>query len=425
MGEGARAAGRGEPQRGTRVLKPPLPPPHTHTHRTDRHAITVTPCPDECYVDNMISTHVAAQLTSLAAAGEPFSFFAGFKRPHLGFQVPQKAWDAYSPAQPLAEDRWPPRGMPPQGWVANGEITGEADTRPFVLHNDTTFPGMLANGIHAPLRRAYYSAVSWVDTQIGLALDALDAAGLADSTWVTFIGDHGWALGEHGNWAKQSLFENALRVPLIIAPPRGAAGWRRGATVGAPHVVEALDLFPTIAELLGAPLPPPGQLEGRSLAPFLREGPPPPSNGTPSFAFSQIVREDRPGCKGPGPAAGFPLHGGDSDPPSPPHPAGGAVGQCLMGLSVRTAGYRYTAWLEYSDWGAASYGPVWGSVAGEELYDHTAADAAGGASDAGLSYDDASEAVNVAADPAYAQIKGELLAALKAGFPQRKEGRLL
>jgi hypothetical protein len=47
-----------------------------------------------------------------------------------------------------------------------------------VLHNDSAFPGMLADGIHAPLRRGSYSAVTWVDSQIGLALDALDAAGL-------------------------------------------------------------------------------------------------------------------------------------------------------------------------------------------------------------------------------------------------------
>ena len=97
-----------------------------------------------------------------------------------------------------------------------------------------------------------------------------------------------------------------------------------------------------------------------------------------------------------------------------------AAQQCLMGLSVRTQGYRYTAWLSYSDWGAAAVGPVWGSLAGEELYDHRAADSpdASGA-DPGLSYDDASEAHNLAAEPAYAQVKGELLAALKVGFPQR------
>jgi hypothetical protein len=93
----------------------------------------------------------------------------------------------YSADQPLAGDRWPPTGMPSQGWYNNGEITSEADTRPFVLHNDTMFPGMLETGIHAPLRRGYYSAVTWVDSQIGLALDALDASGLAETTWVTFM----------------------------------------------------------------------------------------------------------------------------------------------------------------------------------------------------------------------------------------------
>jgi hypothetical protein len=174
-----------------------------------------------------------------------------------------------------------------------------------------------------------------------------------------------------------------------------------------------------VAELLGA-APPAGQLEGRSLVPFLRSAaPPPPTNGT-AYAFSQIVREDRPNCSGPGPAAGFPAPAHDSDPPSPPH-AAGAAEQCLMGLSVRASGWRYTVWLSYSAWGADAYGPVWDSVKGEELYDHRAADAPGGARDAGLSYDDDSEAVNVAADPAFAQTKGGLLAALKEAFPQRTE----
>ena len=388
---------------------------------TDQHAITVTPCPDVCYVDRMVADYTASRLAALAAAGQPFSFFAGFKRPHLGFQVPQHAWDAYSPQQPLAMDRWPPQGMPPAGWWRNGEITGQADTRPFVLHNDSAFPGMLANAIHAPLRRAYYASVSWMDSQVGAVLDALDAVGLSNNTWCTFLGDHGWALGEHGNWAKQQLFEHSLRVPLIIAPPRGAVGWRRGATVGAPHIVEALDLYPTIAELLGL-APPAGQLEGRSLVPFLREGPSPPPNAS-SFAYSQILRSDRPGCTVPGPT-GFAVHPWDTDPPSPTPTAqeGEAAGQCLMGLSVRVPGYRYTAWLNYSDWSAeAEYGPIWSDIAAEELYDHTAADAPGGGGDAGLSYDDASEGVNRVGDPAYAQQRRDLLAALKAGFPQRSQ----
>jgi hypothetical protein len=290
---------------------------------------------------------------------------------------------------------------------------------------------MLADAAHAPRRRAYYASVSWMDAQVGAILDALDTSGRAGSTWVTFVGDHGWALGEGGNWAKQALFERALRVPLIIAPPRGAAGWRANVTVGAPHLVEALDLYPTIAELLGVPpRAPAGQLGGRSLVPYLREGPPPPPPppSAPLYAYSQIVRQDaRRQCSAPGGGAGGEGAEGDSDPPAPRALAAGAP-PCTMGLSVRAHGWRYTAWVNFTYQGRV-YGPQWGEVAGEELYNHTAADAAdggggggGGAGDPGLSYDDASEGANLAQLPELRGRKAELLQALKAGFPQRQGG---
>ena len=125
-------------------------------------------------------------------------------------------------------------------------------------------------------------------------------------------------------------------------------------------------------------------------------------------------------------STGFAVHPWDSDPPLPTptgtEQEGEAAGQCLMGITVRTSGYRYTAWLNYTDWSAdMDYGPIWSDSAAEELYDHTAADAPGGGGDAGLSYDDASEGVNRAGDPAYAQQRRDLLAALKAGFPQRSQ----
>jgi iduronate 2-sulfatase len=389
-------------------------------------AVMVTPCADECYVDRMVSDYVAGQLAAAGggAGAPPLAFFAGLKRPHLGFQLPLHAWQAYAAAQPLAASRAPPAGMPPAGWYTNAEVTGLPDVREYVLPN-ATFPGLLDDAVHARLRRAYYGCVSWMDAQLGAILDALDASGRAESTWVTFIGDHGWALGEHGNWAKQQLFEHALRVPLIIAPPRGAAGWRAGATVGPPHIVEALDLYPTIAELLGVAPPQGGQLAGRSLVPFLRAGPPPPPPppGAPRYAYSQIVRADGRRCSAPDAAAAAAAPG-DSDPPALAPLAPGAP-PCLMGLSVRAPGWRYTAWLNYSysppAGGGGAYGPQWDQVAGEELYNHTASDGGGGSgADAGLSYDDASEDANLAQLPELRGKRAELLQALKLGFPQRQ-----
>lgn len=389
---------------------------------TDAHAVTVTPCPDECFVDSMVATRVSSVLSSAAASGESIAFFAGFKRPHLGFQVPQHAFDLYPANVSIAESRDPPAGMPPAGWWENGETHGQADVRAFVLPN-ATFPGMLNDSIHAYLRRGYYASVSWMDSQLGRVLDTLDATGLSNSTWVTFIGDHGWSLGEHGEWAKQQLFENALRVPLIIAPPRGAAGWRTNATVGPDEAfVEAIDLFPTIAELLG--VQPPDGLEGRSMVPLLRSSSavlaPLKSNFTVaaplksnfSCSFSQIVRADRP-CTSPSEELTPPPAPWDTDPPR--RAPVGATSECLMGLSVRTLGWRYTTWLNFS-YAEGSVGPRWDEVSGEELYDHTASDSVSGGVDPGLDYDDASESVNVAAIPAFAAQKSAMLQLLKAGY---------
>ena len=386
---------------------------------TDGHAVTVTTCADACYVDSMIASYATGALAAHAgsgAAAAPWSFFMGLKRPHLGFQVPAHAFDLYPADQRIAAHRAPPPGFPPAGWWRNGEMDGLADTKPFVEPN-ATFPGMLRDAAHARLRRAYYASVTWMDSQLGRVLAALDDTGLAASTWVVLCGDHGWSLGEHGNWAKQQLWENVARVPLIIAPPRGAAGWRTNATVGAADgFVGMIDLFPTLAELLdlGAAVPA-GQLAGTSLVPHLRAGGRAPP--LPAAAFSQIVRGDR-NCTPPQAHLTPEPRAGDSDPPAPPAPAGAPP--CAMGMSVRTAGWRYTRWTGY-DYGQAkanaTWGPVWDDVRGEELYSHAADDAALDPL-AGTDFDD-NELVNLAGNATYAAVKAQLAAQLRAAFPPR------
>ena len=67
-------------------------------------------------------------------------------------------------------------------------------------------------------RHAYFAAISYVDDRIGQVLGALAEAGLDDETIVVFTADHGEMLGERGLWYKMAFFEDAARVPLLIAP---------------------------------------------------------------------------------------------------------------------------------------------------------------------------------------------------------------
>ena len=113
--------------------------------------------------------------------------------------------------------------------------------------------------------RAYLASSAWMDWNAGRVLDELETQGLADQTIVLFWGDHGFQLGEKGKWSKAgSLWEQGARTPLIIRDPRLETSGQ-----SCPRIVEAVDFFPTLCELCDLPIPP--TLEGRSLAPFLRD----------------------------------------------------------------------------------------------------------------------------------------------------------
>ncbi len=121
-------------------------------------------------------------------------------------------------------------------------------------------------GAHKAADQAIYDAeLHFVDRQLGRVLDALRSQGRYDRTLIVVVADHGQGLGDHGWWTHRILYQEQIRVPLVIKPssenwPAGGTG-PRGTTVDA--LVRGVDLHPTVLDLAG--LEPPADLDGRSL----------------------------------------------------------------------------------------------------------------------------------------------------------------
>jgi iduronate 2-sulfatase len=184
---------------------------------------------------------------------KPFFLAVGFIQPHSPPTAPRKMIDMYDAAKiPLPVDFAPrpqaPAGFPalsisPNGDLFIGRDASEQDAREMI--------------------RAYYAATTFTDANVGRVLNALERLKLRKRTIIVFWADHGYHLGEKGKWSKHdSLFEVGTRVPLLIVLP-GAEGNGQAS----PRVVESVDLYPTLTDLCGLPLPP--SLMGQSLRPLL------------------------------------------------------------------------------------------------------------------------------------------------------------
>lgn len=184
---------------------------------------------------------------------KPYLLATGFGRPHVPCYASQKWFDLY----PLESLELPPT-------LANDRD----DTPPFSWNLHWKLPEPRLSSLRAadewkPLVRAYLACISFVDSQIGRVLDAVDASPNAANTYIVLYSDHGWHLGEKDITGKNTLWERSTHVPLIISGP-GLAGNQR-----CEQPAELLDIFPTLVDLCALP-PVPG-LEGLSLRPQLAD----------------------------------------------------------------------------------------------------------------------------------------------------------
>ena len=276
-------------------------------------------------------------LNQQKASGKPFFLAVGFIRPHVPVIAPRKYFEAH-PLEQIALPKVP---------------ANDRDDIPAAALMDAKPYWNMSEHESRESVRAYYASVSFMDAQAGRVLDELEKLGLAENTIVTFVGDHGYALGEHATWQKMTLFEPVARVPMIISAP-AAAGVKPAATKA---LAEMIDLYPTIAQLAG--LAPPEEIDGVSLVPVLKD----PTAKVKDAAFTQLRRKN------------------------------------VVGRTVRTDRWRYTEWTETGGGaGAASAG----GGAGVELYDEQ---------------NDPAEHENLANNPAHAATVASMKRILEGSLP--------
>ena len=200
---------------------------------------------------------------------KPFFLAAGFIRPHYPMVQPEQYFAPY---------RWQDIKMPatvPDD-LADIPKLGRAGTM-----NSNNPIGKYPDN-QKRMWAAYYASVTFMDEQVGRIINELERLGLRESTAIVFLSDHGYHLGEHTFWQKANLHEEVTRVPLIISVPGFVAGKTDA-------IVELVDIYPTLCELAGLPIP--EAVQGTSLVPILRDRNASVKAGALSFNRGASLRE--------------------------------------------------------------------------------------------------------------------------------------
>lgn len=202
--------------------------------------------------DYQVASWTVEQIKS-APKDKPFFIAAGFFLPHVPCYATQKWFDLYPDDDSvlpkiLENDR---EDTPRFSWYIHWELP------------EPRLKWVKENHQWRNLVRSYLACTSFVDSQIGRLLTALEESGQADNTIVVVWGDHGWHLGEKAITGKNTLWDNGTQVPLIFAGPGVKLGQR------CTQPAELLDIYPTLVELTGVSRR--DDLEGISLVPQLRD----------------------------------------------------------------------------------------------------------------------------------------------------------
>ena len=176
-------------------------------------------------------------LEKFSKSKENFFLAFGLYRPHIPFVAPKSYFELYetdSMVVPLNGEEFL-KSVPPPAAKSLRARKEQIN---------------LSNSTIKTVKEAYYATTSFVDAQIGKVLNKLKETGLDKNTIVVFTSDHGYHLGEKGHWQKQTLYDRATRVPLIISGPGITRGKR---IIESP--VELVDLYKTIMDLANVSTP--------------------------------------------------------------------------------------------------------------------------------------------------------------------------
>jgi arylsulfatase A-like enzyme len=190
-------------------------------------------------------------LQDAAKQDAPFFMYLAFNAPHDPRQSPQEYLDMHPLDSISIPENYQPE-HPDKEAIGCGKTLRDERLAPF----PRTEEAVRVN------RREYYAIISHADAQIGRILDALEATGKADNTYIFFTADNGLAVGRHGLMGKQNMYEHSMKVPLIAAGPGIPADQRIDA------LVYLQDIVPTTLDLAGVEKP--EQVQFNSLMPLIK-----------------------------------------------------------------------------------------------------------------------------------------------------------
>ncbi len=265
-----------------------------------RPAVDYYDTPDETYTDGS-NAQLAINFIDNYKSDKPFFLAVGFAKPHLPFVAPKKYWDMYD----RKNIKLPEISTALKGFT-------EYTLSPYKEIESYINKSIIEEEKILELRHGYYASISYIDAQLGKIIKALEMKGEMDNTIIVLWGDHGFKLGDYGEWAKATNLEVDARVPLIVRLPG-----KKGAGLKSSALVELTDVLPTLCDAANITIP--DGAEGRSILPLMED----PNAKIRDFALTQYSRN-----------------------------------KAIMGYSMRTDKWRYTEWIN----------PMTGKKIEEELY---------------------------------------------------------